>query len=59
MPPGSNAQLSVSTGYSDRTLYTPFEGGFFAGLWFQTYFAAGFRTATSGTSAQNVGDIFP
>ena len=58
VPLGSNAQLSVSTGYSDRTLYTPFEGGFFAGLWFQTYFAPGFRTATNGTSAQNVGDIF-
>ena len=58
VPLGSNAQLSVSTGYSDRTLYTPFEGGFFAGLWFQSYFAPGFRTATNGTSAQHIGDIF-
>lgn len=58
IPLGSNAQLTVSTGYSDRTLYTPFEGGFFAGLWFQTYFAPGFRTPTNGTSAQYIGDIF-
>src|SRR5687768_4295461 len=58
VPIGSNAQLSFSSGYSDRTLYTPFEGGFFAGLWFQTYFAPGFRTATNGTSAQHIGDIF-
>lgn len=58
IPLGSNAQLSVATGYSDRTLYTPFEGGFFAGLWFQSYFAPGFRTATNGTSAQHIGDIF-
>ena len=58
VPIGSNAQLSFSSGYSDRTLYTPFEGGFFAGLWFQTYFAPGFRTPTNGTSAQFIGDIF-
>lgn len=58
VPIGQNAQLAISTGYSDRTLFTPFEGGFFAGLWFQTFFAPGFRTATNGTSAQHIGDIF-
>jgi TonB-linked SusC/RagA family outer membrane protein len=58
VPLGRNAQLSISTGYSDRTLFTPFEGGFFAGLWFQTFFAPGYRTPTNGTSAQHIGDIF-
>ena len=58
VPLGSTAQVSVSTGYLDRTMFDPFAGGFFAGLWFQTYFAPGFRTPTNGTSAQHIGDIF-
>jgi hypothetical protein len=33
-------------------------GRFLCGLWFQTYFAPGFRTPTNGTSAQYIGDIF-
>ena len=57
VPLGRNATFQASTGYIDRTLFTPFAGGFFAGLWFQTYFAPGFRTPTNGTSAQYVGDI--
>jgi TonB-linked SusC/RagA family outer membrane protein len=52
-----NAQLDVSTSYSDRTLYTPFDGGFFAGLTFQMMTAPGFRTATNGTQREFVGDI--
>ncbi len=55
---GQNAMLNISTGYSDRSLYTPFEGGYFAGLWFQSYFAPGFRGKYNGLSAQNLGDIF-
>lgn len=58
VPIGRNADLAVSTGYIDRTLRTPFEGGFFAGLWFQTYFAPGTRGTFNGLSAQNMGDIF-
>jgi TonB-linked SusC/RagA family outer membrane protein len=58
VPIGRNATIAFSNSYTDRTLYTPFEGSFFAGLWNQTYFAPGFRTTTGGTSAQNIGDIF-
>ncbi|MEP7381027.1 MAG: TonB-dependent receptor plug domain-containing protein, partial [Gemmatimonadota bacterium] len=39
-----NLELAVTTGYSDRTLNSLFDGGFFAGLSFQSYFAPGFRT---------------
>ncbi|MEP6692148.1 MAG: SusC/RagA family TonB-linked outer membrane protein, partial [Gemmatimonadaceae bacterium] len=53
-----NATLDVSTAYSDRTLYTPFDGGFFAGMTFQYMTAAGFKTATNGTQREFVGDIF-
>ncbi len=53
-----NATLDVSTGYSDRTLYTPFDGGFFAGMTFQYMTAPGFKTATNGTQREFVGDIF-
>lgn len=50
-------ELAISTGYIDRKLNNLFDGGFFAGLSFQSYFAPGFRTATNGTSAQHIGDI--
>ncbi|MFO0231352.1 hypothetical protein, partial [Gemmatimonas sp.] len=56
-PLGKTADLSVNTGYIDRTLLSPFDGGFFAGLSFQSYFAPGFRTAFNGNSAQFTGDI--
>lgn len=52
-----NLELAVTTGYTDRSLNSLFDGGFFAGLSFQSYFAPGFRTATNGTSAQHIGDI--
>ena len=56
-PLGSKAEMTLSTGYIDRSLLSPFDGGFFAGLSFQSYFAPGFRTAYNGNSAQFVGDI--
>ncbi len=56
-PLGKTADMTVSTGYIDRSLLSPFDGGFFAGLSFQTYFAPGFRTAFNGNSAQHTGDI--
>lgn len=56
-PLGKKADMAISTGYIDRGLLSPFDGGFFAGLSFQTYFAPGFRTPTNGTSAQHIGDI--
>ncbi len=49
--------LTIATGYLNRQLRTPFDGGYFAGLSFQSYFAPGFRTAFNGMSAQHVGDI--
>ena len=52
-----NMEMGISSAYSDRKLNSLFDGGFFAGLSFQSYFAPGFRTATGGTSAQNIGDI--
>jgi TonB-linked SusC/RagA family outer membrane protein len=58
VPLGRAAQLTVSSGYIDRTLNTPFEGSFFQGLWNQVYFAPGYRTPTGGTAAQYVGDIY-
>lgn len=57
-PLGKTAEMSVNSGYIDRTLLSPFDGGFFAGLSFQSYFAPGFRTAFNGNSAQHTGDIF-
>ncbi len=57
-PLGKTADMTVSTGYVDRSLLSPFDGGFFAGLSFQSYFAPGFRTAFNGNSAQHTGDIF-
>src|SRR5205085_1471957 len=30
-----NATIDIAAGYSDRTLWQPFDGGFFAGLTFQ------------------------
>ena len=56
-PLGRTADMTVSTGYIDRSLLSPFDGGFFAGLSFQSYFAPGFRTAFKGNSAQFTGDI--
>lgn len=57
-PLGKTADMSVNTGFIDRNLLSPFDGGFFAGLSFQSYFAPGFRTAFNGNSAQHTGDIF-
>ena len=57
-PLGKTADMTVSTGYVDRSLLSPFDGGFFAGLSFQSYFAPGFRTTFNGNSAQHTGDIF-
>jgi TonB-linked SusC/RagA family outer membrane protein len=56
-PLGKKADMAISTGYIDRGLLSPFDGGFFAGLSFQSYFAPGNRTPTNGTSAQFIGDI--
>lgn len=56
-PLGDKADMALSTGYIDRALLSPFDGGFFAGLSFQSYFAPGFRTAFKGNSAQFTGDI--
>ncbi len=53
-----NATLSVSTGYQGRSLYTPFSGGYFAGMQFQFMTAPGYRTPTNGTQREFVGDIF-
>lgn len=51
-PLGKTAEMSVNSGYIDRTLLSPFDGRFFTGLSFQSYFAPGFRTAFNGNSAQ-------
>ncbi len=50
--------LHVSSGFHYRELYTPFDGGFFAGLTFQGVTAPGFRTAADGFQREWVGDIF-
>lgn len=63
------ATLSVTTGYIDKTLYTPFDGSFFAGMFFQLFTAPGCATRcsatlrndglyTNGTQREFVGDIF-
>ena len=57
-PLGSTATLDFSTGYTDRDLFTPFDGTFFAGLSNQLFSAPGFKTSTNGTSREYVGDIF-
>lgn len=53
-----NMTLDVATGYSYRELYTPFDGGFFAGLTFQGMTGPGFKNATNGYQRETVGDIF-
>lgn len=53
-----NMTLDVATGYSYRELYTPFDGGFFAGLTFQGMTGPGFRTVNDGYQREWVGDIF-
>lgn len=53
-----NMTLDVSTGYSYRELYTPFDGGFFAGLTFQGMTGPGFKNATDGYQREFVGDVF-
>ncbi|MGH7711365.1 MAG: TonB-dependent receptor plug domain-containing protein, partial [Gemmatimonadaceae bacterium] len=50
--------LDVSSGFHYRELYTPFDGGFFAGLTFQGMTAPGFRTPADGFQREWVGDIF-
>jgi TonB-linked SusC/RagA family outer membrane protein len=57
-PIGRNANLDISTSYSDRDLWTPFDGTFFAGLSNQLYSAPGYKTATNGTAREFVGDIY-
>ncbi|HEY0929764.1 MAG TPA: SusC/RagA family TonB-linked outer membrane protein [Gemmatimonas sp.] len=57
-PLGKTADLSVSSSYYDRSLLSPFDGGFFAGLSFQAFFAPGTRGVYNGNSAQHTGDIF-
>lgn len=53
-----SATLDIQTGYSDRDLYTPFDGTFFAGLSNQLFSAPGYLTPTNGTAREFVGDIF-
>jgi TonB-linked SusC/RagA family outer membrane protein len=53
-----NMTLDVTAGYMARELYTPFDGGFFAGLTFQGMTAPGFRTPADGYQREWVGDIF-
>jgi TonB-linked SusC/RagA family outer membrane protein len=57
-PIASTANLDVSTGYTDRDLWAPFDGTFFAGLSNQLFSAPGFRNATNGTAREFVGDIY-
>lgn len=57
-PIASTANLDISTGYTDRDLWTPFDGTFFAGLSNQLFTAPGFRNATNGTAREFVGDIY-
>jgi TonB-linked SusC/RagA family outer membrane protein len=62
------ATLGVSTGYIDKTLFTPFDGGFFAGMFFQLFTAPGCVKCsatlrndgqyTLGTQREYMGDIF-
>jgi TonB-linked SusC/RagA family outer membrane protein len=57
-PIASNANFDISTGYTDRDLWTPFDGTFFAGLSNQLFTAPGFQNATNGTAREFVGDIY-
>ena len=49
--------LDVSTGYTDQRLFTPFDGGFFAGLSFQAITAKGVRGTTEGYQRELPGDV--
>jgi TonB-linked SusC/RagA family outer membrane protein len=49
--------LDVSSGYTDQRLYTPFDGGFFAGLTFQAITARGVRGTTEGYQRELPGDV--
>jgi TonB-linked SusC/RagA family outer membrane protein len=49
--------LDVSTGYTDQRLFTPFDGGFFAGLTFQAITARGVRGTTEGYQRELPGDV--
>jgi TonB-dependent SusC/RagA subfamily outer membrane receptor len=64
-----NATLDINAGFSDRILWQPFDGGFFAGFTFQFFTAPGcaikctstLRTDglwTNGTQREYVGDVF-
>ncbi len=57
-PIASTANLDISTGFTDRDLWTPFDGTFFAGLSNQLFSAPGFKNATNGTAREFVGDIY-
>lgn len=50
--------LDVASSFHYRELYTPFDGGFFAGLTFQGMTSPGFRTPADGYQREFVGDIF-
>jgi TonB-linked SusC/RagA family outer membrane protein len=56
-PIGKNANLDVSSSFTDRDLYAPFDATFFAGLSNQMLSAPGYRTATNGTAREYVGDL--
>lgn len=49
--------LDVSSGYTDQRLFTPFDGGFFAGLTFQAITAPGIRGTTEGYQRELPGDV--
>jgi TonB-linked SusC/RagA family outer membrane protein len=49
--------FDVSSGYTDQRLFTPFDGGFFAGLTFQAMTAPGFRGTTEGYQRELPGDV--
>jgi len=49
--------LDVSSGYTDQRLFTPFDGGFFAGLTFQAITARGVRGTTEGYQRELPGDV--
>jgi TonB-linked SusC/RagA family outer membrane protein len=53
-----NLTMDVTSGYVRRSLWSPFEGSFFAGMSFQYLTAPGYRTANNGLQREFVGDIF-
>lgn len=53
-----NSNLDLTAGYSDRDNWTPFDGTYFQGLSNQLWTAPGYLTATNGTAADYVGDMF-